>query len=168
MNKIGIFYGSSGGNTEKVAKNIAGKLGVGNNDIYNVGKAGQSDLAGYDFLLFGSSTCGCGDLQNDWEDFVSTVAAADLSDKKIALFGCGDSSSFSDTFCNAIGKIYTAVKDKATVVGGVSTEGYSFDSSEAVVDGRFVGLALDEDNEDYLTEKRIEAWTAQLERETGA
>jgi flavodoxin I len=166
MNKIGIFYGSSGGNTEKAAKNIAGKLGVGDSDIYNVGKAGAADLAGYDFLLFGSSTGGCGDLQDDWETFVSAVAAADLSNKKIALFGCGDSSSFSDTFCNAIGKIYAAVKDKATVVGSVSTEGYSFDCSEAVVDGRFAGLALDEDNEEHLTEKRIEAWTAQLERET--
>ena len=166
MSKIGIFYGSSGGATEKVAQNIAVKLGVGDSDLYDVRKAKSADLAAYDVLLFGSSTLGLGDLQDDWEGFVSTVASADLTGKKIAIFGCGDSASYSDTFCNAIGKIYVAVKDKATVVGSVSTEGYGFDDSEAVVDGRFVGLALDEDNESDLTESRIEAWTTQLKRET--
>ncbi|MDR1676484.1 MAG: flavodoxin domain-containing protein, partial [Tannerella sp.] len=64
MSKIGIFYGSSGGNTEGVAKNIAKKLGVGAGDIYDAGKAGASDLTAYGVLLFGSSTWGLGDLQD--------------------------------------------------------------------------------------------------------
>jgi flavodoxin I len=97
-------------------------------------------------------------LQDDWEGFIGTVAAADLSGKKIALFGCGDSASYPDTFCDAMGKIYQAVKDKATVIGFTDTEGYSFDASESVVDGQFVGLALDEDNESNLTEERIDKW----------
>ena len=159
MNKIGIFYGSSGGNTQSVAKTVAKKLGVGDNDIYDVGKAKASDLSGYDVLLFGSSTWGLGDLQDDWEDFIREVANADLSGKKIALFGCGDSSSYPDTFCDAIGKIYQAVKDKATVIGFTDTAGYSFDASEAVVNSQFVGLALDEDNESNLTPQRIDNWT---------
>ncbi|MDR1156000.1 MAG: flavodoxin domain-containing protein, partial [Bacteroidales bacterium] len=86
------------------------------------------------------------------------VASADLSGKKIALFGCGDSSSYSDTFCDAVGKIYQAVRDRATVIGFTDTDGYSFDASEAVVNGRFAGLALDEDNESNLTEERIDRW----------
>ena len=159
MNKIGIFYGSSGGNTQSVAKTIAKKLGVGDSDIYDVGKAKASDLSGYGVLLFGSSTWGLGDLQDDWEDFIREVANADLSGKKIALFGCGDSSSYPDTFCDAIGKIYQAVKDKATVIGFTDTAGYSFDASEAVVNSQFVGLALDEDNESNLTPQRIDNWT---------
>ena len=167
MSKIGIFYGSSGGNTQSVAKNIAKKLGVDDKDVYDVGKAKASDLSAYDLLLFGTSTWGLGDLQDDWESFDGTVASADLSDKKVALFGCGDSSSYSDTFCDAMGKIYKTVKDKATVVGFTDTAGYSFDASEAVEDNRFVGLPLDEDNESHLTDSRIEAWITQLEKELG-
>ncbi|MDR0508116.1 MAG: flavodoxin [Dysgonamonadaceae bacterium] len=165
MSKIGIFYGSSGGNTEGVAKNIAKKLGIEANDVYDVCNAKADDLSAYDVLLFGSSTWGLGDLQDDWEGFIKTVASADLSGKKVALFGCGDSSSYCDTFCDAIGKIYQAVKDKATVVGFTDTAGYSFDSSESVVNGQFAGLPIDEDNESNLTESRIEAWIAQLKKE---
>ncbi|MDR2622646.1 MAG: flavodoxin [Dysgonamonadaceae bacterium] len=162
MNKIGIFYGSSGGNTEGIAKNIAKKLGIGGNDVYDVCKAKASDLSNYDVLLFGSSTWGLGDLQDDWEGFIKTVVSTDLSGKKIALFGCGDSSSYCDTFCDAIGKIYQAVKDKAEVVGFTDTAGYSFDTSEAVVNNQFVGLALDEDNESNLSESRINHWIETL------
>ena len=163
MDKIGIFYGSSGGNTQRVAKSIAAKLGgVSDRDIYDAGKAGADNLTPYDVLLFGSSTWGLGDLQDDWESFIKTVASADLSGKKVALFGCGDSSSYSDTFCNAMGAIYRAVKDKTTVVGFTGTDGYSFDDSEAVVDGHFVGLAIDEDNESNLTDARIDKWVSQL------
>ena len=162
MNKIGIFYGSSGGNTQSVAKNIAKKLGIGESDIHDVAKAKASDLAAYEALIFGSSTWGLGDLQDDWEGFIDEVAKADLSGKKVALFGCGDSSSYPDTFCDAMGKIYQAIKDKTTVVGFTDSEGYSFDASEAVVNNQFAGLALDEDNESGLTEGRINQWIESL------
>ena len=168
MGNIGIFYGSSGGNTARVAGRIATKLGaVGDSDIYDVGKAKAEHLTPYDVLLLGSSTWGMGDLQDDWEGFLKTVAAADLSGKKVALFGCGDALSYPDTFCNAMGAIYRAVKDKATVLGFTETDDYSFDDSEAVVDGHFVGLALDEDNESSLTEERIDRWVEQLKKEVG-
>lgn len=165
MNKTGVFYGSSGGNTKSVAQKIADRLGVGTGNIHDVAKAKANDLAGYDTLLFGSSTWGLGDLQDDWEDFIREVDKADLTGKKVALFGCGDSSSYSDTFCDAMGKIYRAVKDKATVIGFTETAGYSFDSSEAVIDNRFVGLAVDEDNESRLTGERINQWVSQLKNE---
>lgn len=166
MNNTGIFYGSSGGNTKSVAKKIANRLGIGANNIHDVANAKAGDLAAYDLLLFGSSTWGLGDLQDDWEDFIGEVAKADLTGKKIALFGCGDSSSYADTFCDAMGKIYRAVEDKVTVIGFTETAGYSFDDSEAVVDNRFVGLAIDEDNESRLTEERIDKWVSQLKNES--
>jgi flavodoxin I len=166
MKKAGIFYGSSGGNTESVAGRIAKQSGISANDVHDVAKAKASDLAAYDTLLFGSSTWGLGDLQDDWESFIGEIVKVDLTGKKIALFGCGDSSSYSDTFCDAMGKIYQAVKDKATVIGFTDTAGYSFDASEAVVGNRFVGLAIDEDNESRLTEERIGKWVSQLENES--
>ncbi len=116
-------------------------------------------IASHEVLILGTSTWGAGELQDDWYDGVETLKAADLSGKTVALFGCGDSSSYCDTFCDGIGIIYEAVKGAgATVVGSVSIDGYSFDESVAVVDGVFVGLALDNDNEDDKTEERIDAW----------
>ena len=56
-------------------------------------------------------------------------------------------------------ELYDAANEGgANVLEGVSTEGYTFDDSDAVVDGKFVGLALDDVNEDDKTEERIDAW----------
>ena len=50
-----------------------------------------------------------------------------------------------------------------TFIGNrVSTDGYSYSSSISVVDGCFVGLALDEVNESDKTDGRIDAWVADL------
>ncbi|GHT88090.1 flavodoxin [Bacteroidia bacterium] len=162
MSKIGIFYGTSGGNTKEIAEKIASKLGIAKEDIHDVASAKGNDLTPYDVLLFGSSTWNLGDLQDDWEDFIKVVGSADLSEKKVAIFGCGDSSTYSDTFCDAMGKIYQAVKDKTTVIAFTETTGYSFDSSESVVNDQFVGLAIDEDNESHLSETRIDNWVEKI------
>ena len=58
---------------------------------------------------------------------------------------------------------YNAVKQAgANVIGAVATDGYTFDDSESVVDGKFVGLALDEVNEDSKTDERIDNWVAEI------
>ncbi len=165
MSKIGIYYGSTTGNTQEVAEEIAKELGVANSDLHDVSKADTS-YSDYDVILFGTSTLGLGDLQDDWEDYIDKVKKADLSGKKVALFGCGDSSSYSDTFCDAMGKVYEVVKSKGcTLIGKVSTEGYTYDDSEAVVDGQFVGLAIDNDNESDQTSQRISNWVQELKKE---
>ena len=45
-------------------------------------------------------------------------------------------------------------------MGAVPTDGYTYIDSASVVDGKFVGLALDEDNESDKTDGRIAAWVA--------
>lgn len=165
MTKIGIYYGSTTGNTQDVAEEIAKKLNITKEDIHDVAKA-NVNFSPYDLILFGSSTMGFGDLQDDWEDYIDKVKDADLSGKKVALFGCGDSSSYSDTFGDAIGKIYEVIKDKdCQVIGQVKTEGYTFDDSEAVIDNKFIGLLIDNDNESDLTNDRIDNWVTQLKNE---
>ncbi|WP_129696796.1 flavodoxin FldA [Parabacteroides goldsteinii] len=166
MKTIGIFYGSSTGTTEDIAKRIAAKLGVDASNLYDVAKASPSDLAGYEVLILGSSTWGAGDLQDDWYDFLAKIKKLDLFGKFVAIFGCGDSSSFSDTFCDAIGTIYTDLQDTGcTFIGNVATDGYSYDDSAAVIDGQFVGLPLDELNEDDQTESRLDSWIDSLKKE---
>lgn len=164
MARIGIYYGSTSGNTQEVAEEIAKKLGVEKADLHDVAKA-NADYSAYDVVLFGSSTMGFGDLQDDWEDYIGKVKAADLSGKKVALFGCGDSASYSDTFGDALGKIYETVKGKGCAhIGSVNTSEYTFDSSEAVVDGQFVGLLIDNDNESDLTDQRIALWVEDIKK----
>lgn len=162
MASIGIYYGSTTGSTQEVAEEIANELGVSKADLHDVSK-GETDFSNYDVLLFGSSTLGYGDLQDDWEDYIGKLEKSDVNGKKVALFGCGDSVSYSDTFCDAMGKIYQVLKNKGCqLIGQVSTEGYSFDDSEAVIDGKFVGLPIDNDNESDMTSERISNWVTGL------
>ena len=166
MKTIGIFYGSSTGTTEGIAKRIAEKLGVEDKDIHDVSNASPADVAPYEILLLGCSTWGAGDLQDDWDSYLGKLKKLDLSEKTVALFGCGDSASFSDTFCDAIGILYEDLKDThCKFCGATDTAGYTFDSSIAVVDGKFVGLPLDEVNEDSKTDERISAWAEQVKQE---
>lgn len=163
MGKTAIIYGSTTGTTEDIAGRIASKLNIAQGDIYEISKVTADTVAGYDTLLLGSSTWGSGDLQDDWYDGIETLKGADLTGKKIALFGCGDSSSYSDTFCSALGTIYNDLKDSgATFVGSVDPSDYTFDGSDAVVDGQFVGLPIDEVNESDKTDERISNWVASL------
>ena len=163
MGKTAIIYGSTTGTTEDIAGRIASKLNIAQGDIYEISKVTADTVAGYDTLLLGSSTWGSGDLQDDWYDGIETLKGADLAGKKIALFGCGDSSSYSDTFCSALGTIYNDLKDSgATFVGSVDPSDYTFDGSDAVVDGQFVGLPIDEVNESDKTDERISNWGASL------
>ena len=153
MGKTAIIYGSTTGTTEDIAGRIASKLNIAQGDIYEISKVTADTVAGYDTLLLGSSTWGSGDLQDDWYDGIETLKGADLAGKKIALFGCGDSSSYSDTFCSALGTIYNDLKDSGAIfVGSVDPSDYTFDGSDAVVDGQFVGLPIDEVNESDKTD----------------
>lgn len=162
MKKIGIFYGSATGTTEKVAKRIATLLGVDSADVLNVADAAPSAVAPYDILVLGSSTWGSGELEDDWYDFLDGLQALDLKGKEIAIFGCGD-ETMADTFCNAVGEIHNRLKDTgACFIAPYDTIGYTFESSEAKPDGALeaYGLLLDEVNHPELTETRLRGWTA--------
>lgn len=161
MKKTAIFYGSTSGNCEGIANKIAEALGVSN--VFSASELDAAKLEAFDNLLLGSSTWGSGDLQDDWYDGVDVIKRSDLSGKTVAVFGCGDSCGFSTTYCDAMATLYDAAKSAgADMIGTVSTEGYTFDESTAVVDGKFVGLALDEDNESDKTDDRIAAWVEDI------
>ncbi|TKG95732.1 flavodoxin [Puteibacter caeruleilacunae] len=163
MSKVAVFFGSSTGNTEAAAKQIAAKL---EGDVFDVADDPADKLGEYDNLILGTSTWGVGDLQDDWEGFISDLESADLSEKVVAIFGFGDSMSYGDSFVDGVGTIYEAVKEKAKkVVGFTSVDGYEYDCSTAEVDGQFVGLILDEENQSDLSDERIDAWVSQIQPE---
>lgn len=160
MNKTIVVYGSSTGTCESIANDIALKLGV---EAINVSDLTADVVADNVNLILGTSTWGAGEVQDDWYDGINVLKGCDLSSKTVALFGCGDSASYSDTFCGGMAEIYQAAKASgANIIGAVDTAGYTYDDSDAVVDGMFVGLALDNDNEDSMTPARINAWIEQI------
>lgn len=167
MKKTGVFYGSTTGTTESVARMIANKLGISSGDVYDVSKL-TADVAGsYEALILGTSTWGDGELQDDWYDGIKVLKGMDLSGKTVALFGCGDSASYSDTFCDGMGILFDSLKDSGCrFIGTVPATDYTYSSSVAVTDdGCFVGLAIDDINESDKTEERITAWTETLKAE---
>jgi len=159
MENIAIFFGSNGEVTEEVANKIGQALG-GNIDIIDISDATKEDFTKYDKIILGTSTWGDGDLQDDWDDFWTTFQEIDFSKMNIALFGVGDQEGYPDTFVGAMGTIYKqVVKNGATIIGnGWSKEGYEFDESTALVEDTFVGLAIDEENQEELTDERITKW----------
>ena len=160
MSNTIVIYGSSTGTCESIAEKIAQKLGC---EALNVQELSADVVAQNQNLILGTSTWGAGELQDDWYDGLSVLKNADLSGKTIALFGCGDCSTYSDTFVGGIGELYDGIKQSgAKFIGAVSTDGYTCDESSAVVDGKFIGLPLDDINEDDKTDERINAWVAQI------
>lgn len=160
MSNTIVIYGSSTGTCESIAEKIAQKLGC---EALNVQELNADVVAQNQNLILGTSTWGAGELQDDWYDGLSVLKNADLCGKTIALFGCGDCSTYSDTFVGGIGELYDGIKQSgAKFIGAVSTDGYTFDESSAVVDGKFIGLPLDDINEDDKTDERINSWVAQI------
>ncbi len=162
MANVTIFYGSSTGNTESAAQQIADGLSAHNVKLTDVSSASQSDFEAAENLILGTSTWGLGDLQDDWDGALSALQGANLAGKKVALFGLGDSGSYSDTFVDGMGELYEAATAAgATLIGATATSGYSHSASRAEVGGQFVGLALDDDSYSE-NDQRIADWTADI------
>ncbi|NLY23652.1 MAG: flavodoxin, partial [Bacteroidales bacterium] len=88
----------------------------------------------------------------------------DLSDRKVAIFALGDSASYSTSFAESMKVVYDEIADKTTIVGQIADEGYTYDDSMAVIDGMWVGLPIDEDNEYDMTDQRLTSWVEELKK----
>lgn len=168
MARIGIFFGTNTGKTRKVAKMIKKRFDDETMaDPVNVNRASADVVGQYQYLIFGTPTLGEGvlpglsaDCENEsWEEFLPQLQGVDFTGKTVALYGLGDQVGYAHEFLDAMIELYEFVTSRgAKVVGAWPTDGYEFDHSEALVDGKFVGLALDLDNQSGLTEQRLDAW----------
>lgn len=157
----GIFYTTSTGNNDDIAEKIGSSLG--DIEIFNLINTSLDKINEFDKVILGVSTWGDGELNDDFEDIWDDFKEIDFSNKTVALFGLGDQEGYEDTFCDALGSLYEQViSSGAKVVGFTSTDTYDFQESKAVIDGKFVGLTLDEDNQDDLTDDRIKTWVESI------
>jgi len=169
MANIGLFYGTQTGNTQTAAEMIQ-KLMGGESvvELLDIADASPDDFANYSCIIVGCPTWNIGELQSDWDGFYDELDSIDFSGKKVAYFGAGDQIGYADNFQDAMGILEEKISSLGgTTVGYWSTEGYDFSDSKAVRNGKFVGLAIDEDNQSDLTESRLQSWTAQLKTEFG-
>lgn len=165
MAKIGIFYGSTEGNTERVVTRIKELLGD-DAELNNVNATTAEDVQPYPYLILACPTWEIGQLQEDWESFIDEVEKVDYAGKKVTYVGVGDADGYPDTFLDAIGIIHQRIQDKgAQFIGSWPTEGYNFNASKGVIGGKFIGLGIDEENQKNLTAGRIEQWVAQIKSE---
>nr|MBN2277604.1 flavodoxin [candidate division Zixibacteria bacterium] len=168
MHKIGLFYGTTTGNTEEVARILAQELeNVGLDvDMYDVADTDLQTMAHYDRMILVSPTWSRGSLPDDWETIYTDFAHLDFSGKRVAFLGLGDQVGYPDYFVDSIGKLARPVYlNGGQVVGQWPNKEYFFNRSDASEGDYFVGLAIDQDNEDFLTKDRIRAWVADLKKQ---
>lgn len=169
MNKTILIFWPKGGNVETAANLIAKEFG--NIEATPLDKVTEDTLVKFDKFIVGGSTLGAEtwegtQTKSPWNTFFSTLKKIDFSSKKVALFGLGDQVLWPANFVDGLGTIYNAfIEASAQMIGKWSTEGYDYTDSKAVIDDQFVGLALDEDQQDELTEERIQAWVKQIKEQ---
>lgn len=168
MSKIGLFFGPLKGSVHRVAEKVKTALGEQEVTMISVNDASAADLEKYNLIIFGISTVGKetwdSDYSNtDWSKFFPNISKIDFSGKTVAIFGLGDHVTYSGHFVNAMGMLANdLLKRGATIVGQVDPSGYEFDESEAILDGKFIGLPIDEDFEPELTDQRIANWVKDI------
>ena len=177
MSKIGLYFGTDTGKTRKVAKMIK-KLFDDETMAkpQNVNRATADEFSSYEYLILGTPTLGEGllpglsaECENEsWEEFLPELEDTDFTGKTIAIYGLGDQVGYTDEFVDAMMEIYDFFAERgAKLVGSWPTDGYEFKHSEAVVDDKFVGLALDLDNQQNLTEERLKLWLESISSDFG-
>ncbi len=170
MSKVGLFYGTDTGNTERIADLIKDEL---NNsgvevDVYDIATPSIEDFGKYDKIILGHPTWYYGELQSSWDDFWEDFKTIDFTDKTVACFGLGDQADYAEYFLDAMGFMHDiAVENGAIPAGYWPTDSFEFDESKAVTEDEefFVGLGIDEDQQPEMTNKRISEWVEQIKEE---
>ena len=171
MSKVAIFFGPENGAVHRVAKSLASKMENLKPDLILVSEASADDLARYDIIIFGISTIGRDTWDQkfgnvDWAKFMPTVSSFNFTGKKVAIFGLGDHITYAYHFVNSMGGLAKlVVKNGGQLLGKVSPDGYTFQDSEALEGGLFLGLPIDEDFEPEFTEGRLNCWVEQITKE---
>ena len=171
MAKMGIFVGTAGGTSMKVADALVEEFGIDEDDVINMEDDFddvEDQMMEYDVLFIGSSTWGQGDVHFSWVDPVLEIEDEefDFSGKTVAFFGAGDCKKHGEHFCSALGKLHkTFTNAGAKAIGFIPADGYDYEYSLAQIGNELCGCAIDEHNESEKTEERISTWISALKAE---
>ena len=161
-----IFFATSTGKTEDIADRLKELLpGTEAKDVDNIDSI--DELVNAESLICCVPTWNTGADEarsgTAWDDLAQDIPNQDFAGKPVAILGLGDSSGYADFFCDAMEELYTAfLQAGAKRIGKVPTSGYTYEDSKSVIDGKFCGLPIDEDNESELTDQRLDQWVQQV------
>jgi len=138
-----LIYGSTTGNTEILSRSVEeglGALGV-KVLVKSVEKTKPEELLNYDGIILGCSTWGDGELQDDFVPFEEKMRNIDLSGKRAACFGPGDSSY--PQFCKAVDILEETLKSCGAeiITDSLKIDG-DVESEELKDWGKKIGQAL--------------------------
>lgn len=165
-----VYYGSSLGRVEGAARAVAKELSITTLvDLYDNPISGAVD---HRFVVLAMSTWYDGILQDDWREHESELSALDWSRTTVAMVCLGDQYGYPQTFADSLGIVWDAIQPRGAELIGrwdpkTDPVGYNFRASRGLQDGRFLGLALDDDNQSAVTDERITLWCDQIRRELG-
>jgi flavodoxin I len=166
MSKTAIIYSFHTQKSKKIAEKIIEAFGNKNIEAINAEELSKKDFENFDNFILSAPTWFDGELPNYWDEFLPDLEEMDLSKKTFAVFGLGDQKGYPENFCDAIGILVVVLEERGgNIIGKITAEGYTFESSKAKRGEIFVGLPLDQENQARLTQKRIDDWVAQLKKE---
>lgn len=163
MKKIGLIYSFNSNKTAKIAEKIKEGLTDSPLELVNAESITEEEFLKFDNLILGVPTWFDGELPNYWDEFGPAIEDMNLKGKQIALYGLGDQIGYPENFLDAVGIMAQLLESRgAKIVGQTSTEGYTFESSMAIRNGKFLGLAIDFENQATKNKERVGAWIKQL------
>ena len=161
MKKVGIFWGSSSGNTEIAIGFMTEYLEAEGFEVetFDVGEVDPEKMLEFDNLIIGCPTWNIGELQDDWDSIFLDYQELDFSGKTAAFFGCGDAVGYPDNFLDAIGILAKPFMEKGgKLIGKCARDEYEFRDSVALDGDQLLGLGLDYDTEEDKCEGQMIMW----------
>ena len=167
MAKIGMFWGSSSQMTALASEIVKNEFESFHHQVESFDvRDGIDSLPEFKNVLIGCPTWNVGELQDDWDMLFEDFKKISFTGVTGAFFGSGDQFGYSCNYLDAVGILAREFIEKGgNLVGKWPTEGYEFDESIALEDGKFLGLALDYDNQSSLSEERIKKWVHMIQSE---
>lgn len=136
MKKATIIFGSTTGNTETVADMIAENMvDYEVKIVYVTDAKDDSSVQEADLVLYGCSTMGLGELQEDFIPYYeSRMTSTLLKGKDVAVFGLGDKENYEEYFCWSADILSKKVKECGAnlVCEPLKVDGEPDDNTDAV------------------------------------
>ncbi|XRB02103.1 flavodoxin [Pycnococcus provasolii] len=173
---VGVFYTTGSRTTLKTAEKVVALL---NSDSHNekvnasiVNVRESQDFEEFECLVLGMPSYKWGEDPNEFPSALEfdTIQPPpgdplDLMGKKCAMFGTGDRVGYGDYYIEGLARVWRMLDMRgATLVGKVDASGFeeAVQRSRAIVNGKFLGLPVDDNDEPEEREAAIEAWVAQV------
>ena len=168
MKNTAIIYSFNSVKSAKIAEKVQAAFNDKAIKMVNAEDITEEEFMAYDNYILGVPTWFDGELPNYWDEFVPAIEDMKLKGKTFALYGLGDQKGYPENFLDAVGILGKLLEQQGgKLVGFTSTDGYNFEGSNALRDNKFMGLAIDFENQGKMNNDRVTKWVDELKKEFG-